>query len=234
MDGGAEGRVVALWRYPVKSMAGEELAEADLGWNGLDGDRRWAFVRPDQRGNGFPWLTVRQQPRMLHFRPALTAPERPERSGVRVTTPDGEVFEVTDPALAAQLGDGVQVMRQNRGTFDAAPISLLSLQSLAALRRRLGEEFDARRFRPNLVVDVPGTVEFPEEAWVGRSLRIGSAVIRIDRRDERCAVVNVNPDTLAREARVLRSIASERDLCFGVYGSVATPGHIRVGDRVVP
>ncbi len=226
------GKVVGLWRFPVKSMAGEQLTEADLTWSGLAGDRKWAFVRPGQQRNGFPWLTIRQQPVMHHYRPELVDPETPDRSLVRVATPAGAVLEIDDPALAAELGDGVSVLRQNRGVPDAAPVALISLQSVAALSRRVGADLDPSRFRANLVVDAPGESDFPEDAWVGRSLEIGSAVVRVDERDPRCALVNVNPATLQREPAVLRAIAQERDLCLGVYGSVATRGAVRVGDTI--
>ena len=226
------GKVRALWRFPVKSMAGEQLAEADLTWSGLAGDRKWAFVRPGQQRNGFPWLTIRQQPVMHRYRPVLVDPETPDRSLVRVATPAGATLDIDDPELAAELGDGVSVLRQNRGVPDAAPVALISVQSVAALSRRVGTDLDPVRFRANLVVDAPGGAEFPEDDWVGRSLDIGGAVVRIDERDPRCGLVNVNPVTLQREPGVLRAIAQERDLCLGVYGSVVTPGPIRAGDRI--
>jgi uncharacterized protein YcbX len=226
------GELVGLWRFPVKSMAGQRLAEADVSWSGVAGDRRWAFVRPGQQRNGFPWLTIRQQPRLHHYRPVLVDPDAPDRSSVRVATPAGAVLDIDDPALAAELGDGVSVMRHNRGLQDAAPVTLISVQSVAELSRRVGADLDPLRFRANLVVDAPGGTDFPEDGWVGRSLRIGSAVVRIDERDERCGLVNVNPVTLQREPAVLRAIAQERDLCLGVYGSVATPGPVRTGDPI--
>lgn len=226
------GKVLGLWRFPVKSMAGEQVAEADLTWSGLAGDRKWAFVRPGQQRNGFPWLTIRQQPVMHRYRPVLVDPAAPDRSLVRVATPAGGVLEIDDPALAAELGDGVSVLRQNRGIPDAAPIALISVQSVVALSRSVGFDLDPARFRANLVVDAPGGAEFPEDAWVGRSLEIGSAVVRIDERDPRCGLVNVDPVTLRREPAVLRAIARERDLCLGVYGSVVTPGMIRTGDAI--
>ena len=105
--------------------------------------------------------------------------------------------------------------------------------ALEALGRRAGADVDARRFRPNLVLDAPGTEEFPEDGWVGRLLRIGTAVVRVDKSDERCAVVNLDPDTLARSSEVLRTIVRQRAMCFGVYGSTVTPGVLRPGDRVM-
>ena len=227
------GRVAEVWRYPVKSMAGERLAAAELSWPGLSGDRRWAFVRPDRAHTGFPWLTIRQQPALHHYRPTVVDPDRPDRSAVRVTDPEGQVYAVDDPALAARFGAGVYAIKHDRGTFDASPVSLVSRQGLAALSRRVGAAVDVRRFRANLVLDAPGADEFPEDGWVGRLLRIGTAVLRVDQADERCALVNVDPDTLGRNSAVLRTIVQQRAMCFGVYGSTVTPGVLRPGDPVV-
>jgi uncharacterized protein YcbX len=226
-------RVVEVWRYPVKSMAGERLESAEVSWQGLAGDRRWSFVRPGRSHTGFPWLTIRQQPQLHHYRPTLVEPERADRSAVTVQDPDGQVYAVDDPALAARLGQGVWAIKHDRGTFDAFPVSLVTRQGLAALGRRVGTEVDVRRFRPNLVLDAPGTEEFPEDRWLGRLLRVGTAVVRVDQPVERCAMVNVDPDSLARNADVLRTIAQQRALDFAVYGSTVIPGTVRPGDPVV-
>jgi MOSC domain-containing protein len=225
-------RVAEVWRYPVKSMAGERLDVAELSWQGVAGDRRWAFVRPGRSHTGFPWLTIRQQPSLHHYRPTLVEPDQPDRSAVQVQDPEGLVYAVDDPALARRLGEGVWALKHDRGTFDASPVSLLTQQALAALSRRVGLEVDARRFRPNLVLTAPGTDEFPEDGWLGRLLRIGTAVLRVDQPVERCALVNVDPDSLARDANVLRTIAQQRALDFAVYGSTVTPGTVRPGDPV--
>ena len=71
------GRVVALWRYPVKSMAGEELDGAEVSWHGLAGDRRWAFIRDGQARSGFPWLTMRERPELARYRPRFADPAGP-------------------------------------------------------------------------------------------------------------------------------------------------------------
>jgi hypothetical protein len=76
MDGLEVGRVVALWRYPVKSMGGEALEEVDVSWHDLAGDRRWAFVRDGVVRSGFPWLTIRERSDMAHYRPAFLEPGR--------------------------------------------------------------------------------------------------------------------------------------------------------------
>jgi uncharacterized protein YcbX len=217
------GRLVALWRYPVKSMAGEPLAAADVSWHGLAGDRRWAFIRDGLERSNFPWLTIRERSDMGAFRPAFVDPERPDASRTLVRTPDGEQLDVVDPALAASLGDGVRVIKQNRGVFDALPLSLISTASIGSL--------DVRRFRPNLVVEAPGA--FPEDGWVGSTLSIGGMRMRVDKRDPRCVLVNVDPDTTERDPSILRWIAQERDTCLGVYGSTVSPGRVAVGDPVL-
>src|SRR5580700_5284057 len=147
------GRVVGLWRYPVKSMAGEELDEIEVSWHGLAGDRRWAFIRDGQVRSGFPWLTIRQRPEMAHYRPRFAEPDRPNASPVLVRTPSGAELDVADPALAAELGPGVRVIKSDRGIFDTLPLSLLTTQTLAGLGRLAGTGLAAGRFRPNLLVD---------------------------------------------------------------------------------
>ena len=225
------GRVAALWRYPVKSMAGEALDGVEVSWPGLAGDRRWAFIRAGQVRSGFPWLTIREQPELAHYRPRFAEPDRPNASPVLVRTPGGGELDVADPALAAELGPGVHVIKQDRGVFDTMPLSLLTTQTVAGLGRLVGTSLAAQRFRPNLLVDAPGR-DFPEDAWVGRVLRIGGLRMRVDQRDKRCVMVTIDPVTLRRSPAILRSIARERDTRLGVYGSTVEPGPVAVGDPV--
>ena len=235
------GRVAALWRYPVKSMAAEELDGAEVSWHGLAGDRRWAFIRGGQVRSGFPWLTIRDRPELAHYRPRFAEPGRPNASPVLVRTPSGGELDVADPALAAKLGPGVRVIKQDRGVFDTMPLSLLTAQALAGLSRLTGTELAAGRFRPNVLVDASGVDaagadatgrDFPEDAWVGRVLRIGGLRMRVDQRDQRCVMVTIDPVTLRRDPAILRAIARERDARFGVYGSTVELGQVAVGDPV--
>jgi uncharacterized protein YcbX len=212
------GVVVGLWRYPVKSMAGQALDEVAVSWHGFAGDRRWAFLRENVPRSGFPWLTIRQRADLCRYRPWFADPAKPASSKTFVTTPEGREFEVIDAGLGARLG--ARAVKLDRGTFDAMPLSLLTTGSAG--------ELDVRRFRPNLLVDGG-----PEEAWVGRVLRIGGLRMRVDRRDERCAVVNVDPETAQRNPEILRTIARERELCLGVYGSTIEPGLVSAGDAVL-
>jgi len=233
----AVGRVAGLWRYPVKSMAGEELDSAEVSWHGLAGDRRWAFIRDGQVRSGFPWLTMRDRPELAHYRPRFAQPDRPDASLVLVGTPSAAEFDVADPAFAAELGPGVRVIKQDRGIFDTMPLSLLTTQALAGLGLAAGAGLAAGRFRPNLLVDAPGDgfpgfPEIPEDAWVGRVLRIGGLRMRVDKHDLRCVVATIDPLTLCRNPAILRTIARARGNRFGVYGSTVEPGRVAVGDPI--
>jgi uncharacterized protein len=225
------GRVAGLWRYPVKSMAAEQLNAVDVSWDGLAGDRRWAFIRAGQTSNGFPWLTMRECPELGLYRPCLKEPDRPDASAIRVRTPGGQELDVADPALAAELGPGLRVIKHRRGLFDTMPLSLLSTQSLTNLKRTVGADLTPIRFRPNILVDAPGR-DFPEDAWVGQIVKLGGLRMRVDKPDQRCVMVTIDPVTLDRNPAVLRTIARDRDNRFGVYGTPVEPGRLKIGDPV--
>jgi len=206
------GHVAALWRYPVKSMQAEALDAVEVSWHGLAGDRRWAFIRDGQV-------------------PRLRDPARPDAGAVLVRTPGGRELDVADPALAAELRPGVRVIKQDRGVFDSLPLSVLSTQALAGLGQLAGRDLAAQRFRPNILVDAPGP-GFPEDGWVGATLRLGGLRMRVDKPDQRCVVVTVDPVTLDRDRSVLATIARQRGNQLGVYGSTVLPGRVAVGDPV--
>ena len=228
------GRVVGLWRYPVKSMAAEPLTDVDVSWQGLVGDRRWAFVRDGAVQSGFPWLTLRQRRDMAHYRPSFLEPSDPDRSRVVVRTPSGAELDVMDEALAAELSpDGARVIKQDRGVFDTFPLSLVSTQTLDRLGQLVDTRLDVRRFRPNILVEADGDAEFPEDAWVGRTLRLGGLTMRVDKRDGRCVVITIDPETTEQDPAVLRTVARDREGCVGVYGSVVTPGRVALEDPVL-
>jgi uncharacterized protein YcbX len=214
-------------------MAGEALASTDISWAGLAGDRRWAFVRADSGGSGFPWHTIREFPQMSNYVTRLSEPDRPDSSRVLVRTPAGGLYDVTDPRLAAELGTGLRVMRLGRGAFDAMPVSVISDSTASALCALARVPGTAVRFRPNIVVTLDSGAPFEEDDWVGSAVRIGAAVVRIDRRDSRCVIVNVNPATGLPDSRLLKVIGSARGACAGVYGTTVLPGLIRVGDPVI-
>ncbi|HVR97791.1 MAG TPA: MOSC N-terminal beta barrel domain-containing protein [Thermoanaerobaculia bacterium] len=228
------GRVVGLWRYPVKSMGAEELTEVEVSWHGLAGDRRWAFIRNGVVQSGFPWLTLREHADMSHYRPSFVEPARPDKSPTVVRTPSGVSLDVADPALGEELcPSGARVIRQDRGTFDTFPLSLITTQTIARLGEMVGAQLDVQRFRPNLLVDAADEAPFAEDGWVGCVLRIGGMRMRVDKRDSRCVVITIDPVTTERNPEILRAVARDRQGCLGVYGSTVEPGRVAVNDPVL-
>lgn len=228
------GRVVGLWRYPVKSMAAEKLSDVEVSWHGFAGDRRWAFIRNGVTQSGFPWLTLRERSDLNHFVPSFVQPAHPDKSPTIVRTPSGAVFDVADPALAAELcRDGARAIRQDRGIFDTFPLSLVTTQTLSRLSEMVGVPLDVERFRPNILVETTNREAFSEDGWVGSILRIGGVRMRVDKRDGRCAVITIDPFTSERNPAVLRTVARDRQGCVGVYGSTVQPGRIGLHDSVL-
>jgi uncharacterized protein len=228
------GRVAGLWRYPVKSMAAEALPESEVGWHGLAGDRRWAFVRNGMQQSGFPWFTLRQRADLNHYRPSFADPARPDKSRTNVRMPSGAVLDVADPVLAEELcPDGVRVIRQDRGNFDTFPLSVITTRSIGRIGEMVGAQLDVRRFRPNILVETMDGAPFAEDVWVGAVLRIGDLRMRVDKRDSRCVVITIDPDTAERNPAILRTVAREREGCLGVYGTTVEPGRVAVHDPVL-
>jgi uncharacterized protein YcbX len=215
-------------------MGAEALADVEVSWHGLVGDRRWAFVRNDVPSSGFPWLTLRERGDMSHYQPSFAEPDRPNQSATLVRAPEGGVFDVTDPALGKELSpEGLRVIKQDRGIFDTFPLSLITTQTIASLGGMVGAPLVVERFRPNILVEAIDGTPFPEDAWVGHVLQIGALRMRIDKRDGRCAVITIDPATTERNAAILRAVAQDREGCLGVYGSTVEPGRVAVGDAVV-
>jgi hypothetical protein len=233
-NGTAVGRVVGLWRYPVKSMGAETLTQVEVSWHGLAGDRRWAFVRNGAPKSGFPWLTLRERGDMRHYTPSFVDPARPDKSPTVVRTPAGAMLDVTDPALAEELHPGgARSIKYDRGVFDTFPLSLITTQTIDRLAQTVGMALDVQRFRPNILVEASDDEEFPEDRWVGRVLRVGTLRMRVDKRDGRCVVITIDPVTTVRTPTILRAVANERQGCLGVYGSTVEPGCIALNDSVV-
>ena len=149
------GQIEAIFRYPVKSMRGEPLDEATLGWHGLDGDRRLAFRRLDKR-SGFPWLTASKFPDLILFAPQRRDGGNGEALPTHVLTPEGEAMPVFGEALAADVGRRcrahVQMMELRHGIFDEATISVITSDTVREVCRLAERSADVRRFRPNIVV----------------------------------------------------------------------------------
>jgi uncharacterized protein YcbX len=234
------GEVEALFRYPVKSMSGELLEVADLGWHGLDGDRRLALRRADDRA-GFPWLTASKLPELILFAPQRRGPAVDGNLATHVRTPEGEELAVFGQELALEVGrrhgSPVEMMHLNRGIFDEASISVITSATISDIGRLAAQRPDVRRFRPNILIALLRAVPFEEDDWVGGVLTFGgtneSAAISITSRDERCSMVNFDPDSARPAAEVLKTIARVRDNKAGVYGTVTRRGRLEVGQPVL-
>ena len=118
--------------------------------------------------------------------------------------------------------------------FDAFPISIMSQQSLNTMNQLEGEsQFDVRRFRPNLLVDIPDTDHpFPEQAWVGKTLSIGSVMLKIDTTCPRCAMTTHGFDDLPQDAQIMRKLVANSEGNLGIYASVVQAGSVTAGDSV--
>ena len=237
------GRISAIFRYPVKSMAGELLDVARLDWHGIEGDRRLAFRRLTDKG-GFPWLIASKFPQLLLYKPFRLDGNTAELLPTHIRTPDGKVYELRSDELreelSSQYGSDVELMNLKHGIFDEACISVISLGTVECIERESGRDVDLRRFRPNIVIETNSCEPFEEDRWVGRTLMFGDgnsgatsmAAIGITKRDERCVMVNLDPDTAEKDSEVMKVVVRMNDNCAGVYGTVVRAGELRVGQVV--
>jgi uncharacterized protein YcbX len=233
------GRVCDIVRYPVKSMAGVATESAFLGWQGLQGDRRFAFRRL-QDGGGFPWLTAGRLPDLLLYVPVGLNESTGEPIPTYVRTPAGSLLELEGAELNAEIsarfGSGVELMRFEHGIFDEAAISIISLATVAGISDAAGLVLDRRRFRANIVLETDRGEPFLEDEWVGRSLVFGDSeprpAVSVTLLDERCAMINLDPETAATDGRVMKTVVRLNKNNAGVYARVVQTGTIRIGDSM--
>jgi uncharacterized protein len=253
------GKVDSLWRYPVKSMRGEELDEAFAGFSGVYGDRLFAF-KSSASPKGFPYFTAREQRRLLQYRPHFRYPDKaarpinlteaesmganpvsadPSELMIDVETPNGKRLGIDDPDLMDMLRTDIDqkhqltLMRSERALTDCRPVSIFSLQSARQLAEETGKPIDKRRFRANVYVDLASSSGFAENDFVGRSLRIGpKVVLKILERDARCVMITLDPDTTEKTPEILKKVAQAHEGMAGVYGAIMLEGMLHKGDPV--
>jgi uncharacterized protein YcbX len=233
------GHVREIVRYPVKSMAGMTAESAVLGWHGLAGDRRFAFRRAGD-DSGFPWLSASRLPAILLYQPVGLDESAGEPLPTHVRTPAGSLLEIggreLDAEISERFGSAVELMKLKHGTFDEAPVSVISLATIAGLGREAGLDLDRRRFRANILIETERLDPFLENEWVGRRLLFGSAepraAVSVTMRDRRCAMVNLDPGTGAQDPRVMRTVVRLNGNDAGVYATAVQGGTIHVGDSV--
>ena len=255
------GKVESLWRYPVKSMRGEELDEMFAGYAGVYGDRLFAFESSAGR-KGFPFFTGREQRQMIRYRPRFRNPDKaarpvdladaeklppgvnplsaqPAELMIDVETPDGKTIAIDDRALIDNLRANVdenhqlRLRRSDKAMTDCRPLSIFALQSAKKLGDETGANVDKRRFRANVYVDLTNADGFGEDQFVGKTLRIGSkVVVSVLERDPRCMMITLDPDTAEKSPAILKAVAQAHEGMAGVYGAVLAEGMIRKGDSI--
>jgi hypothetical protein len=233
------GHVEAIFRYPVKSMAGERLESANLGWHGFGGDRRLAFRRIDDR-SGFPWLTASKLPDLLLFAPLRREDNAEGELPTHVRTPDGKDLPTFGEDLAAEVGRRygapVQMMQLKHGIFDEASVSVIASDTVCKIGRLAGRSLDVRRFRPNVVVRLMRPIPFQEDEWLGGVLSFGdgddASAVTVTMRDERCSMVNLDPDSAHSAPEVLKAVVRAHDNTAGIYGAVTRIGRLAVGQTI--
>jgi len=224
------GQVEAIYRYPVKSMRGELLDAAALGWLGVEGDRRFAFRRLGDR-SGFPWLTAGKFTDLVRFTPQLPS---------HVLTPEGQEMELFGEALAAEVGRrcgiSVEMMQFKNGIFDDASMSVITSDTVREIGRLAAKTVDVRRFRPNIVVRSARAVPFEEDDWIGGMLTFGDGAatpaVTVMMPDARCAMINIDPDDGSLSPELLKAVVHANQKNAGVYSTVTRIGRLAVGQPI--
>lgn len=259
------GTVSALWRYPVKSMQGFPVDTLTIGPRGVEGDRRYALVdsatdrtvsakvkaellmaRAAETPDGGVVLTL-PDARTIRADDAAVHDVLSTWMGRPVTL--AEADHIVEPLTYDDRSRSYEMTFEPErdeaelvpipspaGTFlDLAAVHVLTTGSMSRCREAApATTWDVRRFRPNVLVELD-TEGFPEDAWVGRRVRIGGVVISVDQRTVRCAMpLRAQPDGLDRDVAVFRTMNTIHDNHLGVYCSVAEAGTLRVGDPVEP
>ena len=239
VDRGA-GTVATLWRWPVKSMAGERVNAMRVDGRGAGGDRTHAVVH-EHKGQRKP-LTAREAPRLLAWKAGYPFnadggldPRRPPFA--ILTAPDGHRYRWGDPrlrtALEEDLGREVWLRRDVDGIQDLPRTLLVTVQaSLEALSSELDASIDLRRFRPNLhlAMDAPAWAEL---GWEGAELAFeGGVRLQLLHPCERCAIPTRHPDTQAKWPDLLKHLTAAHGMAFGINARVMVGGRVAAGERV--
>lgn len=235
----AIGKISEVWRYPVKSFAGERLESCKIEPYGLYGDRCYAFY--DEKKEGWAsFFTARTIPNMLTYKAKITDEGRGNVTpDVSVTSPDGRILGWSEELLEEiQKHSKTHMSMRAYDTqnddllgVDDSSILIITDTTLRKLEALWGKRLDSRRFRANVIVSVDDSA-LNENDWIGKRLAVGSAEFQVDRHCERCTLITLDPDTIERDPSLLKKVNQELNLIFGVYASVTKTGEIRVGDTV--
>ena len=240
------GTLKELWRYPVKSMAGENLTSGYVTYAGLAGDRVYGFVDREkhEKGDNFPWFTIRELPRMLLYKARFVEAPSIDRHypdatqfTVQVTTPDGATGDLHNAEFVSELrrqfGNDFLLRFSEKGMHDARPLAILGQSTVAGLAAEVGTELNRLRFRANFYVDWNDDAPFYEDGLVGKRLKIGDRCeVFIQKKDPRCKIITVDPTDASVDPKVLQTVAKNHKGCMGVYGVVIREGAVNAGDTI--
>ncbi len=258
----AVGRIEEIWRYPVKSMQGEQVSDVFVGFGGVMGDRVYGVINGNG-DKGFPWFTARDDEPFLLYKPRFKnggprAPEnlaefeaiapgihplfpQAEQFAVEVETPEGDVFDVDSEKFQSHLQARFDMpltvhLSSGKSQVDCRPLSMFSTDTGQQLAQELNMDMDIRRFRPNLVVTWYGTDDdkaFYENSLVGKQVQIGDKVAFTPlERDPRCKMITLDPDSAQGTPKILKHITIKHQGFAGIYGAVLKEGMVKVGDEI--
>jgi uncharacterized protein YcbX len=219
-------RVVELWRYPVKSMAGERLESCAITEHGLEGDRRWAFIDRSPNRDG-KWFNIKQHAPLMTYRARLAG------DSLELVSPDGAAVDLHRDLLPRFEKEGSRPLELRElpgANFDDSHVLIVNMASVQAFALETGIPLDHRRFRANLYVE--GLEPEEELRWLGRVIHAGDAELEVTDRCERCKVITMDPDTTEATPDILRVLVERHDERMGVYCRVVRPGRLAVGDFV--
>jgi len=231
------GSVAALWRYPASSLGGERLDAATVGVDGVEGDRLYGIIDVATGGIARP-----DSDRKWHPAPQISA--RLVGGALEIRLPGSDWLpapsDAADRAASAFLGFDAAIRRFEEGTaleaprYRKAPIHLLTTASLAELKaQHPGGDPDPRRFRPNIVVDMPPVPgHFTETEWLGRGIAIGDVELTITEPCRRCGFTIIGQDGFEFDADILRTLVRRNRHNLGVYCEVTRPGTVRPADAM--
>jgi hypothetical protein len=221
--------IAEVWRYPVKSMAGERMGAADVGLGGLAHDRGVAVFDRHSRRPDHP-LSSRHHPGLLGFRASFEGGE------VVISGPDLIGARWGEPAVRERVSEAcrreIEIACVEGGAFDDSPVHLVFLPTVAAVGQELLRRVDHRRFRANVYIAGPEFVPGTERSWVGRQFAVGGARLLATAECPRCAMTTVDPDSLEVWPALLRHLASTKDAMMGLYCQVLDPGRLEEGARL--
>ncbi|MGO4106220.1 MOSC domain-containing protein [Paenibacillus sp. YAF4_2] len=232
------GEISEIYRYPIKSFAGEKLEDCVIEEYGLQGDRFVTFY-DETKKDWYKYMTARNIPNLLNYKAEF------KDGDIQVTSPDGRVFGWDEALLEEIQNQTTTTLTMSKRkephpeakhphllSVDGASILIITDSSLNKLQETWGKELDDRRFRANFVITVNDDT-FTEGDWIGRKLSIGDTKLQVDSFCERCVLITMDPDTQVKDPTLLRKVNEEFNLHFGVYASVLQPGSVKLGDKVL-